>query len=54
MKQHSGIRPLDILILIQLSLYRNKDWLDKDVAAKLKISASEISEYWQLYEDRSK
>ncbi len=44
MKKHSGIRPLDILILIQIALYKKKDWLAKEISGKLKISASEVSE----------
>jgi hypothetical protein len=44
MKKHSGMRPLDILVLIQIILYRSEDWLSKELSNKLKISASEISE----------
>lgn len=44
MKKHSGMRPLDIVILLQISLYNEENWLLKDLANKLKISASEVSE----------
>jgi hypothetical protein len=44
MKKHSGMRPLDILILLQIALYKNENWLAKNLSNKLKISASEVSE----------
>lgn len=44
MKKHSGMRPLDIVILLQIALYKDDSWLAKDLANKLKISASEVSE----------
>ena len=44
MKKHSGMRPLDILILLQIALYRDENWLAKNLSNKLKISASEVSE----------
>ncbi len=44
MKKHNGMRPLDILILVQIALFRNKHWLAKELSNKLKISASEVSE----------
>jgi len=44
MKKHSGMRPLDIVILLQISLFNEENWLLKDLASKLKISASEVSE----------
>jgi hypothetical protein len=44
MKKHSGMRPLDTLVLVQIALYGNNDWLAKDLSNKLKISASEVSE----------
>jgi len=44
MKKHSGMRPLDIVILLQISLFNDDNWFLKDIANKLKISASEVSE----------
>ena len=38
------MRPLDIVILLQMALYNRENWLLKDIANKLKISASEVSE----------
>jgi len=43
MKKHSGMRPLDIVILLQIGLDKGY-WFAKDLSYKLKISASEISE----------
>ena len=44
MKKHSGMRPLDIVVLLKVALYKDEKWIAKDLAANLKISASEISE----------
>jgi predicted transcriptional regulator len=44
MKKHSGMRPLDIVVLLKIAANGNKAWLMKELSATLKISASEISE----------
>jgi hypothetical protein len=44
MKQHSGMRPHDIVILLKIAAKGNKSWLMKDISFELGISASEISE----------
>lgn len=44
MKKHSGMRPLDIVVLLKIAAKGNVHWLMKDLAAELKISASEVSE----------
>jgi predicted transcriptional regulator len=44
MKQHKGMRPHDLVVLLKINCYGNKPWLNKDLAKDLKISASEISE----------
>ena len=44
MKKHSGMRPLDIVVLLKIALYKGENWKAKDLASNLKISASEISE----------
>ena len=44
MKKHSGMRPHDIVILLKIASKRKKNWLMKDLAFELGISASEISE----------
>jgi hypothetical protein len=44
MKKHNGMRPLDVYVLLKLSLYKGSVWQLKDIAASLQISASEVSE----------
>jgi hypothetical protein len=44
MKKHSGMRPLDIAILLKLAAYKPQRWLIKDLSAELFISKGEISE----------
>jgi predicted transcriptional regulator len=43
MKQHNGMRPHDILILLKIISLRNEPWLYKDLARDLYISPSEVS-----------
>lgn len=44
MKKHSGMRPLDIAVLLKIASKEKEIWFMKDLAHELKISASEISE----------
>lgn len=44
MKQHKGMRPHDIIILLKIAVLKEKLWLAKDLAMSLNISASEVSE----------
>jgi predicted transcriptional regulator len=44
MKKHSGMRPHDIAVLLKIISKGNQNWLMKDLAFELGISASEISE----------
>jgi predicted transcriptional regulator len=44
MKQHNGIRPQDIVILLKISAKGNLNWQMKDLASELGISAGEVSE----------
>ncbi len=44
MKEHRGMRPQDIVVLLKISSKGNKQWLIKDIAADLGISQSEVSE----------
>ncbi len=44
MKQHKGMRPQDIVILLKIATLKDKQWLAKDLAVELNISASEVSE----------
>lgn len=44
MKKHNGMRPHDIVILLKIATYSNDNWLMKDVAYDLYISASEVTE----------
>ena len=44
MKQHKGMRPHDIVVLLKIASKGNERWLVKDIAADLGISQSEVSE----------
>ncbi|MDZ7755876.1 MAG: hypothetical protein U5K35_05620 [Rhodohalobacter sp.] len=44
MKQHTGMRPHDLVILCAILLQEEEDWYMKDLAHQLKLSQSEISE----------
>jgi len=44
MKEHNGMRPQDICILLKIIAKRNGDWYNKDLGYELNISNSEISE----------
>jgi len=44
MKNHNGMRPQDIVILLKLIVINNDNWKNIDLAKSLQISASEISE----------
>lgn len=44
MKEHNGMRPQDIAILLYLSTLKTSEWKLKDVAQALQISQSEVSE----------
>jgi hypothetical protein len=44
MKEHKGMRPHDIVILLKISAIKDKPWMFKDLAQSLFISASEVSE----------
>jgi len=44
MKQHSGMRPQDIVILLKIAAKGKQKWLMKDLSQELIISASEVSE----------
>jgi len=44
MKKHRGMRPHDVVVLLKIAGKGNKNWLMKDLANQLEISASEISE----------
>jgi len=44
MKRHNGMRPQDIVILLKIVSFKEKQWLMKDLAYELSISQSEISE----------
>jgi hypothetical protein len=44
MKQHRGMRPHDIVILLKIAAQKNRPWLAKELAQSLEISASEVSE----------
>lgn len=44
MKKHSGMRPLDIVVLLKIAAKKEAPWMMKDLSIELGISASEISE----------
>lgn len=44
MKQHNGMRPHDIVILLKIATLKEHSWRAKDLAYSLNISASEVSE----------
>ncbi|MCF8463192.1 MAG: hypothetical protein K9G41_00005 [Flavobacteriales bacterium] len=44
MKQHRGIRPQDIVVLLKIASKGTKPWLMKHLSEELNISASEVSE----------
>jgi hypothetical protein len=44
MKKHNGMRPQDIVVLLKIIALKHDDWFNSDLAYKLKISPSEISE----------
>ena len=44
MKKHSGMRPHDVVILLKIAAKASQNWLMKDLAYELGISASEVSE----------
>lgn len=44
MKEHKGMRPQDIVILLKVILLRDKGWFLKDISKQLHISGSEVSE----------
>lgn len=44
MKKHNGMRPHDIVVLLKIIAIGTENWLMKDIANKLYISPSEVSE----------
>ena len=44
MKNHNGMRPHDIVVLLKIATKGKQAWLMKDLSYELSISASEISE----------
>lgn len=42
MKNHKGMRPLDIAVLLKIIAFEDKDWLGKDIANELIISKSAV------------
>lgn len=44
MKEHKGMRPQDIVILLKIIALGDEEWYNKDLAYQLDISNSEVSE----------
>lgn len=47
MKNHNGMRPQDVVILLKISTMQGNAWRFQDIAESLKISPSEVSESLQ-------
>jgi DNA-binding Lrp family transcriptional regulator len=43
MKKHNGMRPHDIVILLKMIIFCNKNWTFAEIAKELQISESEVS-----------
>ncbi len=43
MRPQQGIKPQDVLILLKMVCWRDKDWLAVDLARELRISPAEVS-----------
>lgn len=41
---HNGMRPQDIVVLLKVATYNTDNWMMKDIAEALGISASEVSD----------
>ncbi|RDC62373.1 hypothetical protein [Adhaeribacter pallidiroseus] len=44
MKKHNGMRPQDIVVLLKIVAFNNKEWRNIDIAHDIYISPSEVSE----------
>lgn len=44
MRQHKGMRPQDIVVLLKIVLMEKRDWQFQDIARTLYISPAEVSE----------
>ncbi|MFO7958369.1 MAG: hypothetical protein R6X33_14880 [Candidatus Brocadiia bacterium] len=44
MREHHGMRPQDVVILLKILCFQDDAWRQKDIAAELSISQSEVSE----------
>lgn len=44
MRKHNGMRPQDVVILLKIIALNEKEWLMKDLALSLRVSASEVTE----------
>jgi hypothetical protein len=43
MRKHNGMRPQDIVILLQMMLFGNRKWTFEEVATSLQLSNTEVS-----------
>lgn len=43
MKEHTGMRPHDVVVLFGVLVQKNNEWYMNDLATKLMLSQSEIS-----------
>lgn len=44
MKTHQGMRPQDIVVLLKIAAFKQREWMGKDLSNGLFISQSEVSE----------
>lgn len=44
MKEHKGMRPQDVVVLLKMISFGESDWYFKDIAREIRLSNSEVSE----------
>jgi Mn-dependent DtxR family transcriptional regulator len=44
MRQHNGMRPQDVVILLKIITKKDRPWQNKDLAGELFISPAEVSD----------
>lgn len=44
MRRSNGMRPQDVIVLLKIATFKEKNWYAKEIASSTKISAGEVSE----------
>ncbi|MDZ7772467.1 MAG: hypothetical protein U5K31_06990 [Balneolaceae bacterium] len=44
MKEHKGMRPQDVIVMLKMISFSGRDWYFKDIAREIQLSNSEVSE----------